>query len=152
MRLKLYNLFVNKQPGIKARYHKAHDNATGIQKVLSWVYLLWLNFAYYFLFCRFLGRVPAMEMFEEKNLHIDVPESSFSPKVEEFIEKLSQYETISFDIFDTLIFRPFAEPGDLFYFVGEKLGYMNFRRIRMETEGEARWQKYKEEESFEVTL
>ena len=77
MRLKLYNLFVNKQPGIKARYHKVHDNATGIQKVLSWVYLLWLNFSYYVLFCRFSGRVPAMEMLEEKNLHIEKSESSF---------------------------------------------------------------------------
>lgn len=152
MRLNLYNLFVNKHPGIKARYHKMHDNATGMKKVISWIYLFWLNFAYYILFCRFLGSVPAMEMFEEKNLHEDKPESSFSPKVEEYIEKLSQYNTISFDIFDTLIFRPFAEPADLFYFIGEKLGYMDFRRIRMETEGEARWQKYKEEESFEVTL
>lgn len=152
MRIKLYNLFVNKHPGIKARYHKMHDNAFGMRKVISWLYLFWLNFAYYFLFCRFLGKIPEMEMFEEKNLHADKPESSFSPKIEEYIEKLSQYDTISFDIFDTLVFRPFAEPADLFYFIGEKLGYMDFRRIRMEAEGEARWQKYKEEESFEVTL
>ena len=152
MRLKIYNLLVNKQPGIKVRYHRVHDNATGVKKVLSWFYLLWINFAYYVLFCRFLGRVPAMDMFEEKNLHVDEPESSFSPNVEDYIEKLSGYDTISFDIFDTLIFRPFAEPGDLFYFIGERLGYMNFRRIRMESEGEARWTKFRNEESFEVTL
>lgn len=152
MRLKLYNLFVNKHPGIKSRYHKIHDNATGMKKLASWFYLLWLNFAYYILFCKFLGKIPNMEIFEEKNLHTDNPESHYSPKLEDYIEKLSHYDTISFDIFDTLIFRPFAEPADLFYFIGEKLGFMDFRRIRMETEGEARWQKYKEAESFEVTL
>ena len=152
MRLKIYNLFVNKQPGIRARYHKMHDNASGARKVLSWFYLIWLNFAYYILFCRFLGKVPAMDMFEEKNLHVDESESSFSPNVKHYLEKLSGYDTISFDIFDTLIFRPFAEPGDLFYFIGERLGYMDFRRIRMECESEVRWTKYKKEESFEVTL
>jgi len=152
MRLKIYNLFVNRVPGIKARYHRMHDNAIGMKTFLSWLYLIWLNFAYYVLFCRFLGKVPAMDFFEEKNLHVDKPESSFSPDVKEYIEKLTAYDVISFDIFDTLIFRPFAEPADLFYFVGERLGYMNFRRIRMETESEARWVKYKNEESFEVTL
>ena len=55
MRVRLYFFLVNKHPGIKTRYHRVHDNATGIKKVLSWLYLLWLNFAYYILFCRFLG-------------------------------------------------------------------------------------------------
>lgn len=152
MRTKIYNFLVNKQPGIKFRYHKMHDNATGTRKLLSWFYLLWLNFAYYFLFCRFLGKDPGVMIYEEKNLLIDIPESSTSPDVEAYIEKISAYEIISFDIFDTLIFRPFSEPTDLFYFVGQKLGYMDFKRIRMEAEREVRWKKYKKEESLEVTL
>ena len=58
MRNELYHFFVNKQPGIARRYHKMHDGSTGIRKIFSWIYLLWLNFAFYVLFCRFLGRVP----------------------------------------------------------------------------------------------
>lgn len=152
MRLKIYNLFVNRLPGIKARYHKMHDSASGAKKILSWFYLIWLNFAYYVLGRKSLGYVPEMEMFEEKELHVDEPESSFSPRVEAYLEKITAYETISFDIFDTLIFRPFAEPTDLFYFIGERLGYTDFRRIRMEAEAEARWEKHKKTGSFEVTL
>lgn len=152
MRLKIYNLFVNRLPGIKARYHKMHDRASGAKKILSWFYLLWLNFAYYVLGRKSLGDVPEMEMFEEKKLYVDEPESSFSPNVETYLEKITAYDTISFDIFDTLIFRPFAEPTDLFYFIGAKLGYMDFRRIRMEAETEARWEKHKKTGSFEVTL
>ena len=34
-----------------------------------------------------------------------------------------QYDVISFDVFDTLIFRPFSEPGDLFHMAGQKLEY-----------------------------
>lgn len=152
MRTKIYNLLVNKQPGIKARYHKVHDNASGMKKVISWLYLMWLNFAYYILFCRFLGKAPAMEIYEQRNLLINEPESAGSPEVEQFIERLEKYEYISFDIFDTLIFRPLCEPADLFYFIGERLGYMDFRRIRVEAEAEARWKKYKKTKSFEVAL
>lgn len=41
--------------------------------------------------------------------------------VEAFIDLLSQYDVVSFDIFDTLIFRPFSEPADLFYLLGTGL-------------------------------
>lgn len=152
MRIKIYNFFVNKHPGIQSRYHSMHDNSTGLKKVLSWIYLMWLNFAYYFLFCRFLGKKPQMAAYEEKNLFTDGPESAHAPKVETYLEELSRYDIISFDIFDTLIFRPFSEPTDVFYFLGERLGFLDFKRIRMEAEQEARWEKFRRKKSFEVTL
>ncbi len=152
MRIKLYNFLVNKHAGIKSRYHRFHDNSTGAQRVLSWIYLLWLNVAYYVLFCRFLGREPGVSLYEEKRLLITEPESGKSPKIEDYIKKLSQYEYISFDIFDTLIFRPFSQPDDLFYLLGQKLGYMDFKRIRTEAEFEARQFKFKTSQTYEVTL
>lgn len=152
MRIKIYNFLVNRQPGIKTRYHRMHDNATGTKNILSWLYLLWLNFAYYILFCKFLGEEPGGEIYEEKELPMDVPESVASPVYEEFLQQVSSYEYISFDIFDTLIFRPFSEPTDLFFFIGQKLGYMDFKRIRMEAEFEARQVKFKEAKTYEVTL
>ena len=48
------------------------------------------------------------------------------------------YDVISFDVFDTLIFRPFSCPSDLFFFVGIRLGYRNFAQLRREAEGIAR--------------
>ena len=59
-----------------------------------------------------------------------------------FVEKLSSYDVISFDIFDTLIFRPFSEPTDLFYFVGEQLGIMNFKELRK------KWNKKQEKKNI----
>lgn len=152
MRAKLYHFLVNKHPGIKTRYHRVHDNSTGIKKVLSWLYLLWLNFAYYILCCHFLGREVKQAIYEEKNISHRFPESSLSGNLAAYMEKLSGYEYISFDIFDTLIFRPFSEPTDLFYFLGQKLGYMDFKRIRMEAEARTRYEKFEKSKSFEVTL
>lgn len=152
MRMKIYNALVNKHHGIRIRYHKMHDNTRGAKKVMSWLYLLWLNFAYYILGYKDLANMPEMEMFEVKNLDVNNPESMNSPDIKEFIKRLSEYDVISFDIFDTLIFRPFSEPTDLFYFVGEKLGFFDFYRIRRETEHEARMYRYEKFGSFEVTL
>lgn len=152
MRNKIYHFLVNRQPGIQKRYHRMHDNTSGVKKILSWFYLLWLNFAYYILFCRFLGKEEVRIETEEKKLLVTVSESSSSPVYQKYLDQLLQYEMISFDIFDTLIFRPFSEPTDLFYFLGQKLDYMDFKRLRMEAEYEARMEKHRLKNTYEVTL
>lgn len=58
--------------------------------------------------------------------------------VTELAELMSGYDVITFDIFDTLIFRPFFRPEDVFYLLGTRLGYFNFKEIRMLAESEAR--------------
>ena len=55
MRLYVYNFLVNRHSGIKSRYHKVHDGASGIRRLYSYVYLLWLNICYYLFFCHRLG-------------------------------------------------------------------------------------------------
>ena len=45
---------------------------------------------------------------------------------EAFANDLSQFDVVSFDVFDTLIFRPFAIPTDLFYLMEAKTGCFNF--------------------------
>ncbi len=154
MRTRIYNFLVNRKPGIRERYHSYHDGATGMQKILSWVYLLWLNFAFYVLHFKWLGNCNSTEIYESKSLSINTPESHIvtHPSIEGLVDKLIQYNVISFDIFDTLIFRPFSEPADLFYIMGEKLGYMDFKRIRMECEGIARKKKFDQSGSYEVNL
>ena len=108
MKNEIYNFLVSKHAGISHRYHKVHDGATGIQKIASWAYLLWMNFAFYLLFCKFLGKVPDMEIYEKKRLPVKESESESYCRqclsVDAFVEKIKDYDVISFDIFDTLIF------------------------------------------------
>lgn len=144
MKQKIYQLLVNKHIGIAYRYHKFHDGVAGVCRALSWIYLLWLNFAYYFLFCHFLGHKPEQEVYESRRLNIKISESEANLKenpylsVDTYVDILKDYDIISFDSFDTLIFRPFALPADLFFLVGEAFDYMNFKNIRIQAEWDAR--------------
>lgn len=156
LRAKIYHFLVNRKPGIRQRYHRFHDGTTGMKKVVSWFYLLWLNFCYYVLFCRFLGEQTEFPVYEEKKPPCAESESVLANRdrksVLETVSFLMQYDVISFDIFDTLIFRPFSEPTDLFFFLGERTGILDFKRLRMQAEAEARVQKYKEEKHYEIKL
>lgn len=158
MRQAIYHALVNVHPGISYRYHKIHDGATGLFRILSWMYLLWLNFAYYVLFCHFLGRVPQMDSYEEKRLNVKSSESESYHKeypqlsVEEYIKKIRDYDIISFDVFDTLIFRPMAQPTDVFYLIGEQTGIMDFKNIRIWNEWDARVKCYDKYGHREINL
>lgn len=157
MRLAIYNALVNRKPGIAYRYHKFHDGSTGLKKFVSWLYLIWLNFAYYVLFCHGLGKKPEAAFYETKNIPYNESESALAYKsglmpASELINRLKEYDVVSFDVFDTLIFRPFSEPADLFYFVGEKMGIQDFRNLRIRAESKAREIVHKTSEGYEVTL
>lgn len=158
MRRGLYNFLVNRLPGIKQRYHQFHDGSTGLIKVLSWIYLILLNIGYYLLFLRFLGKEKVIEYYEQKKVPINESESVLNVhtnndmSVDSFVDQLKEYDVISFDVFDTLIFRPFAQPTDVFYLVGEKLGMLDFRRIRMWAEWRAREKRHEKEGHYEVTF
>lgn len=154
----VYQLLVNKHPGISYRYHRFHDNSHGIIKFISWVYLLWLNFAYYCLFMRFLGKKPATEAYECKRLNCKESESitflNGHPEltINKTVDELRRYDVISFDIFDTLIFRAVDTPIDAFYFMGEKLGIQNFRGIRVWAEYDARMKCKESKGHTEINL
>ena len=158
MRSEVYNFLVNKHPGICYRYHKVHDGAAGIQKIISWIYLLWLNLAYYVFFCHFLGKTPEVDFYEKKRLSFKISESEAYQKetlilsVDEFTEKIKKYDIISFDIFDTLIFRPMALPTDVFYMIGERLDLLDFKNVRVWAEWDARMKCKQRNGHMEVTL
>lgn len=158
MRLTIYNLLVNRHAGIAYRYHKYHDGTAGVQKIASWVYLLCLNFAYYFLLCRFLGRKPEMEIYESRRLNCKGSESAAylekNPElsVAVFVDRLKEYDVISFDMFDTLIFRPFAHPADVFFLIGGALGCLDFKNLRIQAEEKTRAEQKKKCGHYEVSL
>lgn len=156
MRSKIYAFLVNRHIGIQMRYHAVHDNSSGIKKIWSWIYLLMLNIGYYVFFMRFLGIAKDVAIYEEKSLPTNKSESEqFQEKhmtVEEYIRRAAEYDVISFDIFDTLILRPFSEPTDLFYFIGNNLSFMDFKNIRIQAEYEARIQCYESNKHMEIDI
>ncbi|MBQ1194346.1 MAG: glycosyltransferase [Lachnospiraceae bacterium] len=77
--------------------------------------------------------------------YFNIMKIPFNDKLEQIKQKIctGNYECISFDIFDTLICRPFAEPKDLFLLLDkiyEKSvkSYTSFQRIRVDSENGAR--------------
>lgn len=72
--------------------------------------------------------------------------------IDDLIQKLSKYDIISFDIFDTLILRPFKDPNDLFKILSIKYNIVNFSSIRIEAQRIARIKKKRIYEHTEVTL
>ena len=85
----------------------------------------------------------AGETGEVKRLYIRDSESSLSSGVsaKELARRLSSFDVISFDVFDTLILRCVSHPADVFYLVGMELNYPDFRKIRILAEKEARKRK-----------
>lgn len=156
MREKIYAFLVNRHTGIQVRYHKVHDHAGTFGKIWSYVYLLILNVGYYVFFLHFLDEKKDAKIYEEKVLPRKSSESDLwnqkHKSMDEYIQKASAYDVISFDIFDTLIFRPFSEPTDLFYFVGNDLDFMDFKNVRCYAEYLARMDCQKKYGHTEVSF
>ncbi|MBQ8569482.1 MAG: HAD-IA family hydrolase [Oscillospiraceae bacterium] len=134
IKLKLYKLLVNRNPYIKIKYERyVNENPErhGKYPLLSWCYLAWLNIT---------GGFPnkAEENPGRTKLVLCESKESFDKSPDELADILCEYGMVSFDIFDTLIFRPFSAPTDLFYVVGARLGIPDFRKIRIEAERKAR--------------
>lgn len=93
-------------------------------------------------------------LYEEKTVPVDTGESLLLKREswKKLCRELMLYDVISFDLFDTLIFRCFSTPADVFYLTGMKLSYPDFRRIRIEAEQKAREKAWKEKHTFEVTF
>ena len=114
----IYRVLVNRVPGIRDRY--LHFRQQHGKRWAALLYLLWLNIQYYLFFCRSLGKPQRFPMYEEKNLYSEGSESSLSAREspEAIAAKLAAYDVVSFDVFDTLLFRPFSHPTDVFLVVG----------------------------------
>lgn len=80
----------------------------------------------------------------------DYPESEklARKEIERIIKDVEKYDIVSFDMFDTLVFRMFSDPKDLFWLVGNELFIPNFKVIRTNIEKELR----KQNKNGEVTL
>lgn len=146
-KVKLYSLIVNRSPAVKQRYEdyvvnnpQRHSKA----RVLSWAYLLWLN-----LCSPFLKERDEFVPYTVKGIESG---KAFELSPEALGKRLCQSDVVSFDVFDTLIFRPFSDPCDVFYIVGQALSHPDFRNIRIRSEKIARERNAAAGGSGEVTI
>jgi len=65
---------------------------------------------------------------------------------------IEQAKIISFDVFDTLLIRPFVNPADVFLMMERRTGISGFHDARIQAEGAAREEYYARTGSAEVTL
>lgn len=87
--------------------------------------------------------IPEVEQFSNPELQFEAlhyPECEISNRwsVERLVNKLMEYDVVSFDIFDTLIFRPFTKPIDAFYLLEATNGLIDFAVNRRMAEAKAR--------------
>ncbi|GGR61438.1 glycosyltransferase involved in cell wall biosynthesis/FMN phosphatase YigB (HAD superfamily) [Nocardioides luteus] len=80
------------------------------------------------------------------------PDSAERLSVEEMVEKLAAYDVVSFDVFDTALFRAVERPNDVFRIMGSRLAVDRFARIRKSAEAHARNENHRHKGSREVTL
>lgn len=141
----MYHFFVNKNFAVKKRYESfvlSHSRLHRKCKLISWLYLFWLNICF-----------NVLHISDKKKIKFkNESGTSFKKNVKDIACELCKSNLISFDMFDTLVLRPFSEPADLFYIVGEKLNIPDFRNIRIRAEKIAREQSILRCGSGEVTL
>ncbi len=100
---------------------------------------------------------PASEQIPKRNLlfaYADGTESEVFPRVypHHLVRRLLEFDVISFDIFDTLILRPFSKPTDLFYLLDEQFEQHQFHDVRIQCERRARELSIMKRGNREVTL
>lgn len=150
---RMYRLLVNRVPGIAGRYQrlrKEHPGAAG--RGMAAAALLWWNALYYAGWRRELRFPEGYGFYERRRLRLPESGTSGLPSWQETAEILLSFDVVSFDVFDTLLLRPFREPADLFYLLGIRLSVPDFRYLRVEAERLAREEALKRGGSGEVTL
>lgn len=132
----LYYYFAEKNWGVRREYGPyvdAHREEHQKHRWKHWWLLIRLNWHY-----RVLRRNSYLTIANSnrsnsnticKRLpYIGGPENELCKRLSpvHFARELLQFDVISFDIFDTLILRPFKQPQDLFYIVGKRLNFCGF--------------------------
>lgn len=147
LKRKMYDKLVSRKPPILKCYLRYKSRQPSRIKRLF--YLFRLNFSYYILRNRTLnGYIKSTRPYSKGS------ESSLSFKEppESLAQKLCSFQAVSFDIFDTLIYRPFASPADLFHIVGARAGLLNFAGVREKCEARARQEKFAASGTYEVDI
>lgn len=128
IKLKLYNRLVGHNPIVENKYWAKisiwkRDKTYSKPKALF--YLLYLYFSYQ----------KCAKSFNWFNF-LPLPESSIwkNFSFEQIAEQIKAHDVISFDAFDTLLFRKFVDPKDVFSLTSQFLGDPSFKKSRIDAE------------------
>ena len=152
IKMKIYYLLINRVTGIRSKYNSYRKQNQGIKRIKAWCYLGVLNFRYYILRQHQLGEDLLYPDRGKKIVNGSESALSQLQRPEELVKKLSEYDVISFDVFDTLILRNLQMPEDVFYLVQKDLHYINLKSLRKEAEWKARQKRNEAFGDYEVTL
>lgn len=161
---KLFHIVVDKNEYIKNDYYtyvESNIEEHKRKRLVHWMVLCRLNVRYrifrkngYIYYRPNAGSSNRKNNRPEPWVSVNQPESILfnkTPSIKLAISMIG-YDVISFDIFDTLIFRPFAKPSDLFYVIGKRLDMPEFHSARIDAEKQARENMYALEGTYEITL
>lgn len=149
---KLHKLFVERNSYVKNEYEnyiKVNSQNKKRNRGREWIFLIRANIAYAILNRSGKGNT-IIESYPTEMENIVESKEIKNPHWQAM--ELLKYEVISFDIFDTLVFRPFDNPKTLFIIVGEKLNILNFYSIRINAEKKARDIKFATYGNREVSI
>ena len=152
----LYYYFAQKNWGVRREYgpyKESHQEEHIKTPWKHWALLIRLNWHY-----RILRRNTWVLSELSGNSHrlpyLDGAESALSNRRQllSIAKDLLQYDVISFDIFDTVILRPFSKPMDLFTIVGHRLNKIGFYDVRVDSERLVRQNAFEKKGNREVTI
>ena len=157
---KLHEIVVEKNGYVEREYNNyIKANSQKRNRLLEWLFLIRVKIAYFI-----LNRRTSKTDDEEKNeisgenCWGNGAESKYleRPMPYHFVKWMLQYDVISFDIFDTLIFRAFDSPEYIFDLVGMRMKffpvYESFTSGRIAAEKKCRELKEKLTGTREITI
>lgn len=129
----LYQKLVTKNRYIAEDYSDYKETHRNSSKIALYCKILSLNIKYRVF--RRPYKEKTQELIDEVYLADAAAFSGATPK--EIVLNLLSYDIISFDIFYTLVFRPFLKPDDFFDILAAQYNIINFKKIRLEAEHKA---------------
>lgn len=138
---KLYYYMVDKNWGVRREYGpyvETHREEHLNHRWKHWLLLLKLNWHY-----RILRKNNYFITQNNRKIlkpYLNGAESEYKAPLppQHFVKQLLEYDIISFDVFDTLIFRPFESPTTLFSILESENGILKFAQLRRSAEQEVR--------------
>lgn len=153
---KLYEVIVNKNSYVKNEY----DNYIRINRakgknnrLLEWLFLFRVKIAYLIL-NRKSNPKSAVGRKTDAYSNIKTSESEKEKRIapQYLIKRMLEYDVISFDVFDTLIFRPFSSPKIVFELLEAENEIDHFATLRVAVEEQVRKEKNETYGTREVSL
>ena len=149
----LYYYIVDKNRNIHDEYTRfvtEHLEEHKKNRLYHWLILIRLNL-HYRIFRRKENLLQKKCVFSEETIKYYLDESK-RMSVEDLFDLLSSYDVISFDIFDTALYRKVEYPADIFSIMSSEMKYNDFEKVRKDAEKEARDLSEKKTGSREVTI